>query len=239
MKKSEWLLLPIAIYFIQIQVAKLTLLHTCPDLLATCIVSRFFFFATFQVFFLLHLSLRCSRRSQAHSDGGGLWATEDLTMDESMPLFVQGHFEVASPRELLEAVMLDHIPRFPVLCDLDSVCTDEEKGSVKGKFLHPSCFLYYMNSSCDSGVDENLRRKSIFETKLPTKDTARGLLVDADSGIAFEIKREVKKGEELLHFFPGARKKSGPGSIGMEESEAGGSMSSPTRRSKRVASARG
>lgn len=133
-----------------------------------------------------------------------------------MPFFAQGHFRVMTPVELKDAIESDGVPRYPV-CSSNVLSTLLGDGEVVPNDnmlvleIDPSCFLYYMNSCQGSPSDENVRRRSIFETKTPTKDTARGLLVDAETGIEFAIGRGIKKGEQLVHHFPTSTKPSGAG----------------------------
>lgn len=77
----------------------------------------------------------------------------------------------------------------------------EEMGLVLE--LDPTCFLFHMNS-VDIADDsrQNVRWKYIFSTASPTKETAPHLVTDAENGVSFAITRTVRKGEELLHFFP-------------------------------------
>lgn len=130
-------------------------------------------------------------------------------MDESVPMYGHGRFRLMTCIELLAAVKLDGVPRY-VVCDADllkSLLGDGELHATKDISLvvelDPTCFIYYMNS-CESEHDtnKNVRRQSIFRTTSPTQETAGQLLVDAEMGVAFTISRAVKKGEQLLHFFP-------------------------------------
>ncbi|CAN0414983.1 unnamed protein product [Pylaiella littoralis] len=171
------------------------------------------------------------------SAGGGLWATQDLRMDERVPFFAQGHFSVMTPSELIDGAQEDGVARH-VVCDsavLRTLLSDGEVIASQDRTLlvialDPSCFLYYMNSCQDSPDDQNLSRNSIFQTKLPTKDTATGFLVDAEAGVAFTISREIKKGEQLMYVFP-ARKNATVTGVG--SSGGGGEVALPARRNDR------
>lgn len=140
---------------------------------------------------------------------GGLWATQDQELSETVPMFGQGQFELLTPDQMLDAVESDGKPRHTV-CQGDSLsalCEDGEfdvsDGLILFLKLDPSCFLYYMNA-CDSEDDakENVKRSNVFFTKSPSKETVSSLLVDAQNGVAFSLNRAVKKGEQLLHYFP-------------------------------------
>lgn len=161
-----------------------------------------------------------------------------------MPMYGQGRFEVMSPARVLAAVKDDGIPRYPV-CDsakLRVLLGEEELPSSDESCLvlrlDPSCFLYYMNSSAsDADPKNSIDRVSIFDSESVTKESAREMLVDAEKGVSFSITRNIKKGEQLLHFFPTRENLSGDDGDG--PGAGGGVASPPRRRTRRSVSTQG
>ena len=167
-----------------------------------------------------------------------------------VPMFGQGQFELLTPDQMLEVVESDGKPRYTV-CQGNSLRALCEDGEFDGSDelilflrLDPSCFLYYMNA-CDDKDDgkENVKRTDVFRTKSPSKETVSSLLVDAQNGVAFSLTRAIKKGEQLLHYFPtraGIKRSrsANAGGVGGAGVEAGGDMvSSPGRNTRASARA--
>lgn len=135
-----------------------------------------------------------------------MWATRDI--DGTVPMYGQGEFELLTQQEFLAAVKSDGKPRFNVLESqalaelVQDGAVDTSRGAMLVLALDPSCFLYYMNACIMGDAHENITRKVVLGSKNPDEETAPGLLADAENGVQFSVIRSIKKGEQLLHYFP-------------------------------------
>lgn len=137
-----------------------------------------------------------------------MWATRDIDGDEAVPMYGQGEFELLTQEDFLAAVKSDGKPRFNVLDSqalaklVQDGAVDTSRGAMLVLALDPSCFLYYMNACIMGDAHENITRKVVLGSKNPDEETAPGLLADAENGVQFSAIRSIKKGEQLLHYFP-------------------------------------
>lgn len=173
-----------------------------------------------------------------------MWAIQDQDT-ETVSMYGQGQYELLTGDQSLAAVENDGNPRY-IVCHEDTLeAVSLEDGGYEASSglklflaLDPSCFLYYMNACDANDSAENVRRTAKFSTKKPDKESAPGFLADSENGVAFSLTRPIKKGEQLLHFFPSResikRVRLSNAGVGGE----GGAAASPGGRMTR-ASARG
>lgn len=194
---------------------------------------------------------------QETNDGEfGLFATQDIVHEESVPFYLFGAFEVLTQEGWTSSVNEDGVPRF-IVCDHQLLSSLLDSGEVvkEGALLFlkpdPACFLFYMSSCFPTDEKESMSKNPVFADKSPTAQTARPMLRDACNGVEFNLKQSVKKGDELLCYYPIVRgraasnNKSGDGGTTrprgggvISGGDGGGSsegppVTSPSRRSSR------
>lgn len=131
-----------------------------------------------------------------------------MLANEATNMPVIGEFLVLSYVQVLEAMIKDGLPRFRVL-DEPGMASMLSDGEVAAKdeylYLEPSAhsMFYYMNSSSPDSGGANLEVVPVYSRAISVDGaTVRETLTKSSNGVAFRIKRDIKKGEEIVFFYP-------------------------------------
>lgn len=131
-------------------------------------------------------------------------------MGDYVPMTVMGAYEVFTSDEMMEEIMADGDPRYPVL-EYDALLPllgdDEAMKEGSKLWLRPTreSYMFYVNSSYPNKDATNIERElnnKLSSNPPSSADEAKEMLADATNGISFKIKRAVKAGDELLGWYP-------------------------------------
>ncbi|CAM9995024.1 unnamed protein product, partial [Ectocarpus fasciculatus] len=99
--------------------------------------------------------------------GLGLFAKEAMAAGDAMSMDCFGSFVVHdSEEEVVSAINKDGVPRHLVTDRLWGLCTEEEHNRPQAALYmvpHPSCFLWYMNSSGSDPKDANVKAHDLVD----------------------------------------------------------------------------